>query len=275
METPQVSALDAGFSYGRHVALRDFTLQAGPGKVVLLLGLNGAGKSTALSILSGKVRPRLGQVRICGGDPRRASVRRHLWLLEEVASPAVHLTARESVAFYLDLYGKPGSRKAIIEEVLTTVGLMDRSRKRAATFSKGMRRRLELACLAAVDPPVWLLDEPQTGLDPQGLRLLKELCLAARQRGRTIIMASHALSDVPALADEVHILKDGTTVFTGDRDGLMAKIRSRGYVVSGEDRGFEVAMRAAAADHGVHVDGPSVPTDPLEALLFQEEEDSP
>ncbi|NRA96826.1 MAG: ABC transporter ATP-binding protein [Planctomycetes bacterium] len=274
MEGSVVSATGVGFSYGRTPALKEFDLELPPERITLLLGLNGAGKSTALGLLAGKLKPGEGRVRVLGRDPRRASARRCLWLLEEVASPPSHLTASEAVGFHLDLYGRAGSRKETIARVLDRVSLSDVSKKRAGTFSKGMRRRLELACLLAVDPEVWLLDEPQTGLDPRGLRLLKDLCLEARGRGRSLVIASHALADVPALADDVHILRRGTTAFSGTRETLLSEVGARGFVVSGDTTAFDEALRELAKAHGVTVDGPEVPAGPLEELLFREEDRS-
>ncbi|MEE2713675.1 MAG: ABC transporter ATP-binding protein [Planctomycetota bacterium] len=272
METPVVAAAGLGFAYGRTTALEGFNLDVASGRITLLLGLNGAGKSTALALLSGKLRPREGRIRIAGSDPRRASARRRLWLLEEVAAPPPHLTAREAVGFHLDLYGRTGSRKDAIVAALDRVGLTAVAKKRAGTFSKGMRRRLELGCLLAVDPEVWLLDEPQTGLDPRGLRLLKDLCLEARGRGRSLVIASHALADVPALADDVHILRGGRTAFSGTRDGLLAEVGARSFVVSGNKDTFDQALRELASAHGVTLDGPQVPHEQLEELLFREED---
>jgi len=270
----RIVAADAvGFAYGRKTALEDFDLTLGAGTIALLLGLNGAGKSTALGLLCGRLKAREGRLRIQGGDPRRARTRRHLWMLEEVPAPAPHLSAIESVRFHLDLYGRPRMPRNALDAILERVGLAEVASKRARTFSKGMRRRLELGCLLAVDPQVWLLDEPQSGLDPRGLRLLKDVCRDARDRGRAIVMASHALSDVPELADQVVILRRGKTAFTGTRTELLAKVGARGYVIGDGGDGFDEALVELAREHGVSMEGPNVPAAPLEALLFREEEE--
>lgn len=268
-----VAATGLGFAYGRKTALEGLDLALERGRIVLLLGLNGAGKSTALGLLCGRLKPREGRVRIDGKDPRRAAARRQLWMLEEVAAPAPHLTALESVRFHLDLYGRPRPSRSAIKEILERVGLGDVTGKRARTFSKGMRRRLELGCLLAVDPSVWLLDEPQTGLDPRGLRLLKDMCREARDRGRTVVMASHALSDVPELADEVVILRRGRTAFSGSRSELLDRIGAASYVMKEGEPAFHDALRELAARHGVSMEGPEVPAAPLEALLFREDDE--
>ncbi|MAG58178.1 MAG: copper ABC transporter ATP-binding protein [Planctomycetes bacterium] len=266
-----VAAHGLEFAYGRKSALLDFDLQVARGEILLLIGLNGAGKSTALSLLAGERKPRQGQVRVLGHDPRKARARRHLWLLKEVACPAPHLSAVESVRFHLDLYGRGGPWREKVTSCLEHVGLGDAARQRASTYSKGMARRLEIACLLATDPDVWLLDEPQAGLDPKGMRLLREVCTEARDRGRGLVIASHALGDIPALADRVLVLRDGRTVFNGDRDALMAKVGARGWIVEDGGDEFDAALRDLAKQHRVGLSGPAVPAGPLEDLLFRGE----
>jgi len=272
MDGPLLSADGLEFAYGRKTVLRDLNLRVEAGEIVLLLGLNGAGKSTALSLLAGERPPRGGQVRVLGLDPRRALARRRLWLLKEVASPASHLSGAESVRFYLDLYARSGARGPVIDRCLARVGLAGAARQRARTYSKGMARRLELACLLATDPDVWLLDEPQSGLDPRGMRLLREILLEARDRGRGLVVASHALSDVPTLADRVLVLGQGETTFLGTREELMEKVGARGFVAHSRGAAFDNALAELAREHGVALDGPVVPSGPLEELLFREDD---
>ena len=138
-------------------------------------------------------------------------------------------------------------------------------------MSKGMQRRLELAALVAADPEVWLLDEPQAGLDPQGLRLLREICCEARERGRALVISSHALGDVPALADRVIVLDQGGIRFAGDRQALLRTVGAAGYVVHGADDTLEDALRELVTRHGGRLEGPDVPATRLEALLFRED----
>ena len=272
MESPLIDAIGLGFSYRKPV-LDGFGLQLAGGRVALLLGLNGAGKTTALRLLSGQRLPAEGRVRIAGGDPRRAAVRRHLYYLPETSDPPLHLDAEETVRLHVALYRRHLGRDGI-RAILHRLGLGTTGRKRAETFSKGMRRRLELACLLAADPDVWLLDEPQAGLDPLGLRLLTELCLEARGRGRAVVMATHTVQDVQALADDVVLLRDGRTVFSGTRADLIAAVDARAYVFEGGGAGLEAALRGVAVELSAGMLGPRIPPEAVERLLFEERTES-
>ena len=270
MEGALLSAVGLGFSYEKPV-LSGFDLDAQPGSITVLVGLNGAGKTTALRLLSGQLTPESGRVRVNGQDPRRAAARRGLFYLPEVSDLPTHLSAREVVTFYLDLYGCPRMSRPSLTEILGSFGLGNVTKARVTTFSKGMRRRLELACLATVDPGVWLLDEPQAGLDPEGLRLLRGLCSEARERGRAVVMATHALVDVKALADHVMLLERGDVVFAGDRAALLERAGAREFVVTGGDDGLDQALVELAEGRGAQVDGPQVAVAALEQLFFSKD----
>ena len=274
MEDAVVAAHGVGFSYDRPV-LEGFDLEARAGSITLLLGLNGAGKTTALRLLSGQVRPGEGRVRILDGDPLKARVRRNLFHLPEESDPPRHLKALEVLRFHLDLFGRPRMDRPALMDLLARVGLKDVARKRVAVFSKGMRRRLELVCLVAVDPPVWLLDEPQSGLDPEGLRLLRRLCLEARERGRTVVMATHALGDVRELADAILLLQAGRTIFSGDRRELLQRTGGREFVLEGGGEDLDREILEAARRHGAVVRGPLPAADLLEEFFFKEERPAP
>ena len=260
-----VEVVGLRFSF-KKVALIDFNLRVRAGEIVVLAGLNGAGKTTALGLLAGLLRPQEGRVRIAGGDPLRARTRRGLFYLPESSDILPQLQAREVVRLYLNLFGRSSGR-LVIEGLLQRVGLSKVARQKTSTFSKGMRRRLDLACLLASDTAVWLLDEPQSGLDPQGLRLLREICLEAKTAGRCVVMACHVLADLRALADGVVVLHEGKTLFSGELSRLGESLGERGYVVSGGDEGRTEALRASAESHGGELRGPELPLEALEEYL--------
>jgi ABC-2 type transport system ATP-binding protein len=188
-----------------------------------------------------------------------------------VSSLPLHLQAGELVRFTMDLFGRGGrGGRARLDTALERVGLAEHRRKRIPNLSKGMQRRLELAALIAADPDVWLLDEPQAGLDPHGLRLLREICREARDRGRALVVSSHALGDVPALADRVIVLEKGRLRFAGGRQELLEAVGASGFVVHGGDLELEAAMRDLVKRHGGTLEGPEVPAARLEAMLFEE-----
>ena len=269
MGTPVLEAVAVTASYGKPVLL-DFDLAVAPGEVAVLLGLNGAGKSTALRVLSGQMRPSGGRVRLGGGDPWQARTRRLGYFLAESGDPPEHLTAAEFLAFHRDLYDCPGSHAEVVRRCLDRVGLTEQRRRRPGVFSKGMRRRLQLAALLAVDAPVWFLDEPQSGLDPSGCRLARELILEARARQRAVVVATHALADVEPLGDQILVLDRGRVRFRGDRGALRQEVGARSFEVRGGDSDLDAALQAAATAAGAKCRGPHVSLDGLEAYLFRE-----
>lgn len=265
----QVQALGVSFSYRKPV-LSDVDLTLRDGETALLLGQNGAGKSTLLRLLAGETRPDSGAVRICGRDPRRARTRARLFFLREEACPPQHLSALETIRYFRGLYGRERWSTAKCLEILERFGLAEVAKVRASAFSKGMQRRLELAALLAVDPDVWLLDEPQAGLDPGGLRILREVVREAPTRGRTLVMATHALTDVLSHAASLLVLTKGRVTFRGTSQDLLRSMTSRAYTVEGANDDFDALIRAFVASMGLSVSGPEIPMTALEEALFKE-----
>ncbi|HMS17378.1 MAG TPA: ABC transporter ATP-binding protein [Planctomycetota bacterium] len=231
-ESSAISAVGLGFSYRRAV-LTDLNVDLPEGTLLALVGENGAGKTTALSLFAGERPPDAGRIRLFGKDPFRREGRGLAYLLKEWPTVVGYLLPEEAVGFYGRLYGHRWSRFER-EAFLDRCGLSGKARTKVKSFSKGMVRRLELACLLAADPPIWLLDEPQTGLDPAGVQLLYELLLEAKQRNRTIVWCTHLLQDLERLADHVLALSSGLTVWQGSLDALRSETRSKLFIVSGD-----------------------------------------
>jgi ABC-2 type transport system ATP-binding protein len=181
------------------------------GQVHGLVGHNGAGKSTSLRLLTGCSRPTNGSVALFGGDPTDATVRRHLGFAPDLAVLPQNLCAAEVVDFVAAgrRLGRVDS-KAVVERV----GL-DLRRDPLRTYSKGMLQRLSLALAILGDPELWVLDEPMSGLDPQGRELVRQLLTEHRLRGGTVLFSSHSLADVEALCEQLTVLDGGRVVYTG------------------------------------------------------------
>jgi ABC-type multidrug transport system ATPase subunit len=263
-----------GRTFRGRAALVDVSLRAAAGEAVAVLGDNGAGKSTLLKIAVGELGADRGTVRAAGGDPRTFAVRRRIGFLPETDALEPFLSVVEAAEYLLDLYGVRAARKAEIAPTLERFGLAGLAKRRVATLSKGQRRRLELARVRLVDPELWVLDEPDSGLDPTGLRLLRAEIRAACARGRAVVFSSHALADVAA-ADRIVTLRKGRATFDGTRLELAAKLDARAFVVRGGGAAAESALRAAAAGAGAALDGPDLPLSALEAFLFAEEPSAP
>lgn len=264
-----IVATRLGFSYDKPV-LEDLSLSVAPGEVVALLGENGAGKTTLLRLLTGDLTPRAGQVAIRGGDPRRPAVRRGMGVLREVPVLNEHLTAMESLKYTVAIHGaarRPGSD---LGGLLARFGLADAAKKRVRALSKGMMRRLELAQLAAVDAPAWVLDEPDSGLDPGGSRLFRQLISEARGRGRAVVFSSHSVLDAALCADRFVVLRKGKVAFEGTHEAAMKRLNRRAFVAEGGGPDLLAALGPAAAAAGATLSGPEIPLAALEALLFEE-----
>ena len=203
-------------SFGSQEVLRGLNLTARPGRVYALLGPNGAGKSTTLAIALGLMRADSGAVEILDAPWTRES-------LEHVGAslngPALfpQLSARRNLLVHARL---TGTDPAVIAPLLERVGLGGAGRKRAGSFSTGMKVRLALAMALLTDPEVLILDEPQNGLDPQGIIELRDLLRWLADAGRTVVVSSHQLGEMARMADDVGVLVAGRLAYEGPLSGL-------------------------------------------------------
>ena len=205
-------------SYGERAAVVDVSLQVGRGELLGLLGPNGAGKSTTISMICGITRPDAGRV-LLGGTPlaqdERAGKRR-IGLVPQDLALFDELPARANVETFGALYGLPRALlKQRTDEVLAAVGLADRADDKPATFSGGMKRRLNIACALVHDPDLLLLDEPTAGVDPQSRNAIFDTLLALKAAGKALVYTTHYMEEVERLADRVVIIDHGRVVAQG------------------------------------------------------------
>ena len=200
-------------AFGRVTAVRGISFTAPAGKVTGFLGPNGSGKTTTLRVVLGLIRPDAGAALI-GGVPygRLARPRRTVGALLEASGFHPGRRARDHLLVLADAAGVAGTR---VDEVLGQVGLAAAADRRVREFSLGMRQRLGLAGALLGDPQVLLLDEPANGLDPAGIAWLRGLLRGLADDGRTVIVASHVLSEIAQTADHVVIVSDGQVRFAG------------------------------------------------------------
>lgn len=226
--------------YGEATVLDGFDLAVGPGTVHGLLGPNGAGKTTAVRILSTLLDPHGGTAEVAGFDVVRepAQVRRHLGLVGQHAAVDEILGGRDNLVMFGRL-SHLGSHRARhrAEELLEQFGLLDAADRPVATYSGGMRRRLDLAAGLVLDPAVLLLDEPTTGLDPAGRREVWQSVRALVAGGTTVLLTTQYLEEVDQLASQVTVLDQGRVAAEGTPDALKASI--------GQDR-LDVVVRDEA-----------------------------
>ena len=197
--------------FGRVKALREVSFALPPGELVALAGPNGAGKTTLLKLTLGLVRPSRGTIQILGEDPAACSLttRRQLGYLPENVAFNDALTGRETLLFYARLKREPAEASL---SLLERVELTAAARRRVATYSKGMRQRLGLAQALLGNPRALLLDEPTSGLDPAFRERFYELVRELRDRGTTVLLSSHALTELEERADRIIIMKEGIIV---------------------------------------------------------------
>jgi ABC-2 type transport system ATP-binding protein len=229
--------------YGELVAVDSVDLTVEPGDVFGYLGPNGAGKTTSLRMMLGLIRPDEGSVRLFGRDPQLGVA-----ALEGVAgfveAPAFYpyLSGRENLRLCAALDG--GGAPARIDEVLDVVEMADRAKDKVGGYSHGMRQRLGIAAALLRRPRLLLLDEPATGLDPGGMRDMRELIRDLAARGITVLLSSHLLFEVEELCNRVAIVRRGRVVY----EGALAELRDRSGIIyrlrTGDD---ERARRVCAA----------------------------
>ncbi|MGQ9554615.1 MAG: heme ABC exporter ATP-binding protein CcmA [Anaerolineae bacterium] len=200
-------------SFGPRIALSNVELQVRMGETVALLGPNGAGKTTLLRILATLSRPTSGTVTIAGVDLAKAGdeARRQIGFLSHRTLLYDDLTAEQNLAFYARMYDLPDAAGRIAE-LLQRVGLLDRRHDLVRTFSRGMQQRLALARTLLHHPPLLLLDEPYSGLDPLVTQVLTSLLAELAGQGTTILLTTHDLNRGLALAQRVVVLSRGRVV---------------------------------------------------------------
>ena len=237
-----------GFWISRsHCALDRVSLDVPRGAVLGYLGPNGAGKTTTLRVLLQLVRPTSGCAQILGRPVGDMAVRRRVGFLPEAARFYDSCTAEELLAYVGGLFGYPPAerrRRAALQ--LDRVGIGAERRRRLRTYSRGMRQRVGIAQALLNDPEVVLLDEPLAGLDPLGRRDVRNLILALRNEGRTVLVSSHLLGDAEALCSHVAILNRGRLAVAGRIADLDLVVRGWDLVVADAGTSHLAACGTAA-----------------------------
>jgi len=213
---PAIRVTDLTKVYGRLVAVDRISFAMQRGEAFGFLGPNGAGKSTVVKMLTGLTLPTAGTIHIFGQVVDHLETRKRVGYLPELPTFHRWLKAREFLFFHGQLYGLRGSllRKRCAE-VLSLVGLNGREHQKLGTFSKGMLQRIGLAQALLNHPDLLILDELVSGLDPVGVRDMRELLRQLKASGMSIFLNSHQLADVEALCDRVAIINQGQILKVG------------------------------------------------------------
>ncbi|ASC66582.1 MULTISPECIES: ABC transporter ATP-binding protein [Achromobacter] len=221
MNTDLVTLSGVSKHYGAQHAVDGLELQLREGECVALAGHNGAGKSTLIKLILGLIRPTRGRVALFGHDahsPAAARMRNRIGYLPETVALHPSMTGEETLAFYARLKRQPLSgNPALLEKV----GIAGAARRRVGGYSKGMRQRLALAQALLGEPRVLLFDEPTTGLDPASRLMFYDIVHELRASGATILLSTHALSELAGHADRIVVMKAGRKI----ADGAMSALR--------------------------------------------------
>ncbi|WP_203715904.1 ATP-binding cassette domain-containing protein [Asanoa siamensis] len=222
---PAVEVDDLAVSYGAVVALDGLRLTVRQGTVFGLLGPNGAGKTTLIKVLSTLLRPGGGQARVLGADVGRdpLAVRLAIGLAGQFAAVDQELTGRENLEMVGRLYRLPAAEaRRRAAEILERFDLTDAANRRVSTYSGGMKRRLDLAASLTGRPPVLLLDEPTTGLDPRSRQELWTMIDELRNAGTTVLLTTQYLEEADRLAQDIAVIDHGKVIAEGTPAELKA-----------------------------------------------------
>lgn len=236
------------FGSRRIEALGGIDLDVRPGEVFGLLGPNGAGKTTTVKILLGLTRPTAGEARLEGIASAEPASRRHVGYLPEGHRFPGYLTAAQTLSIFGRMSGLDARAvRERIPNLLERVRLSDWAHVRVRKFSKGMTQRLGLAAALVHEPTILLLDEPTDGVDPVGRREIRDLLREEAQRGVTILLNSHLLSEIERTCDRVAVLRQGRVAAQGTIEDLTAQTSRYRMVVSDPDDALIASLKETGA----------------------------
>jgi ABC-2 type transport system ATP-binding protein len=222
---------DLHIVYDTQMAVDGVSFSVNRGEIFGLLGPNGAGKTSTLSAIEGLLQPQSGLVLVVGFDIHHEMLeaRANLGVQLQSTSFQQDLTVREIIVLYAGLYGVSLSDDEV-QKILVDIRLESDAKKRASQLSGGQQQRLALSVATLHNPPLVLLDEPTTGLDPQSRRQLWDRIIAMRDSGRSVLITTHSMEEAHAICDRVAIIDHGHVIATGNPDGLIEEYKDDALV---------------------------------------------
>lgn len=222
-----IETQDLSKQFHDFMAVDGVNLSVESGQILALLGQNGAGKTTTVRMLTALLQPTRGWARVAGYDVVKNGhdVRASVGVLTEQHGLYMRMTAVEYLDFFGQVYSlSPAVRKSRSENLLDYFGLTEASKRRIGEYSKGMRQKLALARAMIHDPGVLLLDEPTSAMDPESARLVRDEIARLKSSSRTIVICSHNLTEVEALADKIAIIYRGKVLVQGTLEELKRQV---------------------------------------------------
>ena len=246
---PAIGLTGVTRQFGDVTALRDLDLTVQEGEIFGFLGPNGAGKSTTINVLLDFIRPTSGKATVLGHDSHEEShaIRQRIGVLPDGFQVYDRLTGLQHVEFAIDSKDANDDPMAVLERV----GIPEAADRKAGEYSKGMAQRLALGMALVGDPDLIILDEPSTGLDPNGAREMREIIVEENQRGATVFFSSHILEQVEAVCDRVGILNEGRLVAEDSIRGLRQSMDTETVLTVSVSEATPAALRAVRRCDGV------------------------
>jgi ABC-2 type transport system ATP-binding protein len=242
-DTPAISVRSLTKRYRGGVLANDSISLAAPhGMVFGILGANGAGKTTLIRQITGELAPTSGDASVHGIDVARAplAAKALMGVVPQEANPYAHLTPAEHLVSFGRLHGlRASDARRRSNELLTALGLTDHARTQAARLSGGLKRKLLVANALMAEPPVLILDEPTTGLDPHSRREVWQLLRSLRDRGTTVLVTTHYMEEAETLCDKVAIIGTGRILAMGTIEELRGLCRNRYKATYGDGNGSD------------------------------------
>ncbi len=248
--TPAIETINLTRRYGRMVALDSLNLTVEQGSIYGFIGPNGAGKTTTLRLLAGLLEPTSGEIRMLGQRLVPGGAQRLVGYMPDFFGVYDDLRVWEYLDFFAGCYGiEPARRRRAVDELLSLVDLAHKRDAYVQSLSRGMQQRLCLAHALVHDPPVLLLDEPASGLDPRARVELRELLRTLREMGKTVLLSSHILSELAEICTEIGIIESGKMVVSGPVDAVRRQLQGGARLrvrVLREVEAAEAALRRLA-----------------------------
>ncbi|MCB2295991.1 ABC transporter ATP-binding protein [Clostridium algoriphilum] len=219
--------------FGDFTAVEDIDLSIKEGEIYGLLGPNGAGKSTIINMICGLITTTKGSIDVLGIDNKKnpGASKRNIGVVPQDIAVYEDLTCYENVKFFASLYGIRGEKlKKKAQEALEFVGLSDKAESYPATFSGGMKRRLNIACAIAHTPKLLIMDEPTVGIDPQSRNHILESVKKLNKLGCTIIYTTHYMEEVEAISTMISIIDHGKVIVSGTKEELKSIVTDKNTV---------------------------------------------